>query len=308
MKILPASEMDVPALPCALQQSPGYARALLEMGADVQCHVACVDQTPIGRFQVVSRKMGPVTLRWLPRGPVWQDTTARDDRLSALIHLTQSFSPTGTWIIAPDRDDDVANLRMTPIISAQHVAEIDLTTPSDLRLARQHGKWRNRLRQAQRAGLRVVHRPLDTSRDGTVVIREARQQKQRRYKALPPAFLLAWMKANPKAHRLFMVQKDGTTLAHMLILLHHPAATYHIGWSGPEGRQVSAHNLVLWEASNWLARRGYQRLDLGAVDTQNAPGLARFKIGSGALIRALGATGLYLPRPAFARRNRHAAA
>ena len=59
MKILPASEMDVPALPCALQQSPGYARALLEMGADVQCHVACVDQTPIGRFQVVSRKMDP---------------------------------------------------------------------------------------------------------------------------------------------------------------------------------------------------------------------------------------------------------
>jgi hypothetical protein len=36
-------------------------------------------------------------------------------------------------------------------------------------------------------------------------------------------------------------------------------------------------------------------LDLGTVDTENAPGLARFKIGSGAQIRSLGGTWLRIP-------------
>jgi hypothetical protein len=44
-----------------------------------------------------------------------------------------------------------------------------------------------------------------------------------------------------------------------------------------------------------LARRGITRLDLGTLDTEAAPGLARFKLGSGAAARALGGTWLWWP-------------
>jgi hypothetical protein len=36
-------------------------------------------------------------------------------------------------------------------------------------------------------------------------------------------------------------------------------------------------------------------LDLGTLDTQNAPGLARFKLGSGATAQLLGGTWARLP-------------
>jgi lipid II:glycine glycyltransferase (peptidoglycan interpeptide bridge formation enzyme) len=84
-------------------------------------------------------------------------------------------------------------------------------------------------------------------------------------------------------------------IASMLFLVHGRVATYQIGWSGEEGRRLSAHQLCLWEAMRALREAGVRRLDLGTVDTDAAPGLARFKIGAGARVRALGPTCLVLP-------------
>ena len=45
----------------------------------------------------------------------------------------------------------------------------------------------------------------------------------------------------------------------------------------------------------WLACAGVEMLDLGMIDTVNAPGLARFKLGSGAVAQSLGGTWLHAP-------------
>jgi lipid II:glycine glycyltransferase (peptidoglycan interpeptide bridge formation enzyme) len=68
----------------------------------------------------------------------------------------------------------------------------------------------------------------------------------------------------------------------MLFLRHGTTATYHIGWTSRDGRAASAHNLILWDACARLAARGVRQLDLGIIDTETAPGLARFKLGTGA--------------------------
>ena len=44
-----------------------------------------------------------------------------------------------------------------------------------------------------------------------------------------------------------------------------------------------------------LRAEGVRWLDLGSVDTEAAPGLARFKLGTGAALKRLGATCLVLP-------------
>jgi hypothetical protein len=44
-----------------------------------------------------------------------------------------------------------------------------------------------------------------------------------------------------------------------------------------------------------LWAEGVRWLDLGSVDTEKAPGLARFKLGTGAELKRLGATMLVLP-------------
>ena len=56
---------------------------------------------------------------------------------------------------------------------------------------------------------------------------------------------------------------------------------------------LNAHNLLLARAAKWFAGRGVRGLDLGTIDTVNAPGLARFKLGVGARAKKLGGTWLY---------------
>lgn len=281
---------------CALQQSTGYARAIRDMGATVDTIIARDEGTPVARMQVVTRTLGPMTIAWLPRGPVWADEASPDQRAEVLDGLPDALNKKAAWIIAPEYSADAEYFRNTALVSSQYVAELDLTVTPDRLLAAQHGKWRNRLRHAQSAGLRVVHRPFSTDRDMQLLVHEAAQRLHRHYRALPPEFVESWARTSPRDSRLFSVFRGNSALAYLLILLHKPIATYHIGWSGAEGRRFSAHNLGLWEAATWLARKGYERLDLGHVDTQNSPGLARFKIGSGARVRALGPTCLRLPR------------
>jgi lipid II:glycine glycyltransferase (peptidoglycan interpeptide bridge formation enzyme) len=95
--------------------------------------------------------------------------------------------------------------------------------------------------------------------------------------------------------RLFVASASEAPLAAMLFLRHGPIATYHIGWSGDSGRRCHAHALLLTHAADWLAQRGHALLDLGTVDTEAGAGLARFKIGAGAQVRALGGSWLRLP-------------
>ncbi|WP_306114075.1 MULTISPECIES: GNAT family N-acetyltransferase [unclassified Roseovarius] len=296
-----------PATASALQQSDEYARAVTHLGGDAEAYVAHDQDHPIARVQIVKRRFGPLPVFWVPRGPVWAQSPCPDTR-ARLWRVLPQIAGHGMWIVAPDSADDLAAIRHTQLMSPQHVAEIDLTADDGTRLSRQHVKWRNRLRHAQNTGLQVAHRRFDPLRDQTVLIREATQQRKHRYRGLPPAFVLAWAQTNRSASRLFTVSHEGKAVAHMLLLLHRPVVTYHIGWSGMVGRRHSAHNLALWAASQWLHRKGFARLDLGSVDTEHAPGLARFKIGSGATVRPLGATSLHLPHLSRRRLIRHDAA
>jgi hypothetical protein len=52
---------------------------------------------------------------------------------------------------------------------------------------------------------------------------------------------------------------------------------------------------MLFQAAVALREEGVRWLDLGSVDSERALGLARFKLGTGAGLKRLGATMLVLP-------------
>ena len=199
---------------------------------------------------------------------------------------------------------------LLPIRSAAHLAELDLTAPEPLRRARAAQKWRNRLRKAEAAELKVRRRPLPPDPAHPALIEEALQRRARGYRGLPTRFAAACASVAPKSAMVFEALHKGAPIARMLFLIHPPGAHWFLGWSSPEGRARNAHNLLLWRAADWLARQGVTTLDLGTVETETAPSLARFKLGSGAAPRALGptllaapGTGLLTPRPAYQRRS-----
>lgn len=275
----------------AMQQHPHYARALL--GSGTECVAADFRQggVHLARAQIYTRRIGPLRVFWLPRGPVWATRPDEDLHRHAMRGLRRAVGRSGLWLVSGDEPDPrCRGLGLAPPL---RVAETGLGGGDAARCAALHPRWRNHLRRAERSGLDIEERPLRAG-DSALLQQEMTQRRARRYAALPPAFAEGWAARMPTATRLFIARADRTPIAFMLFLLHAPVASYHIGWTGPEGRRTSAHALLLWHASSRLADGGFLRLDLGRLDPLN-PGLTEFKLRSGAVARDLGATRLLWP-------------
>jgi hypothetical protein len=118
------------------------------------------------------------------------------------------------------------------------------------------------------------------------------QQRQKRFRSLPHSLIDSLATQHKNAVSVHVAYQADGPVAAMLFIQHLPVVTYHLGWISAAGRQWGLHHRILLDAATSFADRGYQRLDLGAVDTDNAPGLARFKIACGAHIRPLGGSWL----------------
>lgn len=271
---------NAPCLP--LQQHPHFGAALARLGARAE-YLPLPGAAPLLRI----RRFG---VTFASRGPVWLDTTDPAMQAGALraakITLLNDDA-TGPMVLRH------AGFRQ--VMTSAHVAELDLTGTATDRIAQMQGKWRNIWRKAGKSPLTVETARFDPVRHGWLLAADLAQQRAKRYRALPHAILHSYAAANPDGVVVLTARAGGEPAAAMLFVLHAPVATYHIGWSGSTGRTHAAHHLLLMKAADRFAKRGFTRLDLGAVDTENAPGLARFKIGCGAGIRPLGGTWLRLP-------------
>ncbi|WP_086054117.1 GNAT family N-acetyltransferase [Pseudoruegeria sp. SK021] len=290
-----------------MQQHPCYGAACRALGAEVLNLSFGRGTAPLATAQVVLRRW-PLLGRFalVTRGPVWSEQFPPADRHTALHALVDQLAQRFTGVIlTPDRDqgrDLLEGRGLLRMMSPFHLAEIDLTGPHSARRAALDQKWRNRLNRAEASGLQVKITRLPADPQHWLLRAEAAQSRQRRYSRLPPSFSVAWETATPGGTRLFSLYQAGRPIAGILVLLHAPTATYHIGWTGPEGRHVSAHNLLMWQAGCWLAERGYTGFDLGVLDTETTPGLARFKLGAGAKPVHLSSTWMRAPGTAMVAR------
>ena len=194
-------------------------------------------------------------------------------------------------MLHPEAEDHVA-LRASgakPVMTPATVAELDLTK-SRLR-ENLHQKWRNRLNRAEKSDLQITSSPMPPDPDHWLFQRETEQQRKRGYKNWPVSFTTAF--ANTGQTRLFIASIGPTPVAAMLFLRHGASASYHLGYSREEGKHLSAHNLLMWRAMIWLKSQGHSLLDLGTIATNTNPGLARFKLGTGATPRQLGGTWIW---------------
>jgi hypothetical protein len=151
------------------------------------------------------------------------------------------------------------------------------------------GKWRNRLVRAL-PQVRVARGKAGCLE--ALLAAECAQRLGRGYRALPAAFVRA---LPDSSLRLWEWRHAGAMGAAMCFVRHGVTATYQMGWAGEAARAKGVHGVMLWQAALALRAEGVLRLDLGLVDHEAATGLARFKLGTGAECRALGATCWVLP-------------
>lgn len=221
-------------------------------------------------------------VRMVFRGPVWTEVVGADERRLAIRRLARRFGPT---FVTPD--EPVAGFGLVPLVTPLHHAVWDLA--GDLRAGLDR-RWRNHLSGAERRGL-VVAKGGAAALE-SLIAADLVQRKVRRYRTLPAGFSRA---VPQKALRLWEWRQDGELGAAMCFVRHGLTASYHLAWAGPAARQGAVHQLMLWQAALALRAEGVRWLDLGSVDTEAAPGLARFKLGTGAALRRLGATCMVLP-------------
>lgn len=243
------------------QQSAVYAAAVATCGATVRWldDVLAVER---GRVRLISR-VGGLDRAGLRRLAQWPGLTVATPEVG------------------------VSGFGLVPLVTPLHHAVWALEP--DLR-AGMAGNWRGSLRQAERAGLRVRRGDGDTL--SALIASEAIQRLERRYQALPEGFSRALPEG---ALRLWEWRQAGEMQAAMCFVVHGAAATYHLGWGSGAARAAGVHGLMLVRAAEALRAEGVRWLDLGSVDGDRAPGLARFKLGTGAGLRRLGATCLVLP-------------
>jgi hypothetical protein len=163
---------------------------------------------------------------------------------------------------------------------------IDLDPPVDVLRRRLHQKWRNRLVLAEKAEaegrLTVTVDPVARNLP-ELVKRYVADKDARKYRG-PSGPLVVRLRnalAPEKGAVLLTAAIDDRLVAGILVLCHGAAATYQIGWTGPEGRALSATHLLLWRAMGHLAATGRRWFDLGGIQPDTAPGVTLFKRGLG---------------------------
>ena len=244
-----------------LQQSAAYAAAVTGCGARVRWLEGGVLAVERGRLRLVSRvALDRAGLRRLALWP-------------------------GLTVVTPE--DGVAGLGLVPLVTPLHHAVWALGPDLRAGMAR---NWRGHLRQAERAGLRVGRGDAGTLE--ALIAAEAAQRARRRYRALPDGFTRALPAG---ALRLWEWRQAGAIQAAMCFVVHGQSASYHLGWGSAAARAAGVHQPMLVQAAEALWTEGVRWLDLGSVDAEQAPGLARFKLGTGAALKRLGATCLVLP-------------
>lgn len=262
-----------------LQQSAGFEQALRSLGKSVQ---RLEDGT-----LVLRRRFGLV--------PVHMVTRPQIAAPSSMLSVMRALETKGPVIIAPEAPMPLERIGALPLVSPGTVAVLDVTPDHDTLDAGLHQKWRNRLRHARAQGLSVTRQNMPDDPQHWLLQTDLRQQAQRRYRNWPVTVTLAYGRENPGQAKLFTAHLHGAPVAAMLVLRHGSSATYHIGHADHVGRATSAHTLLMWRVIGWCKAKGIEQLDLGMLDTENAPGLARFKLGTGAQPKRLGGTWLWWP-------------
>ena len=264
-------------------------------GQDAQVHRLHAQSDVIGHAVVLTRRLPVVgPLRAVLRGPVWQEDTSASARAEALRGLNQG----GLRLIeAPAACEALPQAGYRMVATATSVAWLELAAVgadgADMALA--NAKWRASLRRARAAGLRIEIRHMDGMDARWLLHTEDAMRTARGYHCAMSRLVPSLVATDADALCLVTAWRGDDRIAAMLFVCHDASATYLMGATTPAGRAHCAHHLTLACAAGHLCQRGIGWLDLGQVDTVASPGLARFKLGSGARLHRLGGSWLRLP-------------
>ena len=282
----------------ALQQDWAYGSSLAVLGVPVLRARVVRDGVQICQAQFIVRKWGGLgAMALCTRGPIWCRvlTPKEESQVYALLKKTLPLSGIRFMAVTPEVAAGVPHglSPMRRIMSGMSTVMLDLTPTLEELRAQLDRRWRHRLVGGENSEM-VIHRVgTNAGQYRWLLDAEMKQRTDKNLDGLPVQFFDNYVDARKQpAKNILTLRADvgRDRVAAMMFLLHGEAATYQVGWTSDKGRDLHAHNLILWKGIEALKERGIRMLDLGGVNTIRSAGIARFKMSTGGKVLTLAGT------------------
>ena len=275
------------------------------------------DGALIAGAQVLYRRLGPLSLAYVPKGPILleNDPDAARTLWDAVHRLSRRWRALALKVEPEWRDEDAAahkrlrtwGFRPSPdTIQPRRTILVDLTAPEEEILARMKPKWRYNVRLSARK---------------EVIVREENDNLSTFYRLMRltgarDAFGIhteeyyrraVMLFASLDRVRLLMAYYRDEPLAGLLVYAFNRQAWYMYGASSDAHRERMPNHQLQWRAMQWAKSKGCSQYDLwGITDAEENPlsaalgGVERFKAGfGGEVVRYVGAYDYIYSRPLY---------
>jgi len=278
-----------------LQQDWAYGSTMVSVGARVLRARVHADGVPVAQAQFIVRKFAKyVSLALCTRGPLWLQDLSAKDKAAAYKEMRKTLPLPGWRFMMVTPNETLQEQPGLPtvrrIMSGYSTVMLDISRPLDVLRANLDGRWRQPLHRAEKSELNVQRMGTNPGQYRWLLDAEMQQRVDRGLEGLPLVWFERYAESRKQPSRnLLSLRADvgRERVAGMMFLIHGEAATYQVGWTSDAGRDLHAHNLMLWRAIEELRERGVRSLDLGGVNTQRSAGVARFKMATGGTVRQL---------------------
>ena len=245
---------------------------------------------PVAIVQVLKKTyLGVIKIYRVNRGPIFMESASLEEQSGVL----ELLGRLGDWrrgrllMIAPELESNAQNAILLEQLNyhqfrgqAWSSAYIDLRVELDVIRQNLAGKWRNMLNTAEKTGL-LLEVGHDDQLFEWMLDRYSELIAEKGFTGIPFPILRALWKISAD-HTQFIIMRavhSGESVGCICVLKYGATATYLIGWNGNQGRQLKAHQFLLWNAIVALKQRGCLWFDLGGIDVYNTPGISEFKLG-----------------------------
>jgi len=288
----------------AVEQCWGYGEASAANRLVVNRGLIVDDnERPLGLVQAFTKRfVGFATVTQIIRGPLWVgEAPPLEAQRPILAHLRKRFTKGRLHFVywlpelldAPESHTAMRGVRLRRVMTGYASAWVDLNQSTADLEAGLSGPWRNQLRRAEKEKLSIGVTSGGQDLEA-LLTRHDENRKRRRFGGPNGRFIRALIDGTTDRQDALVVtaRRARQPIAGVLMLRHGLSATYYAGWTTDDGRTAHAHNALLWRAMTTLQKAGVRWLDVGGLDTTNAAGIARFKLGLGGTVFTL--AGSYL--------------
>jgi lipid II:glycine glycyltransferase (peptidoglycan interpeptide bridge formation enzyme) len=282
----------------ALQQDWAYGSSLAMLGVPVLRARVMREGEQIAQAQFIVRKWGGLgAMALCTRGPVWGQALPPKVEAEVFKALKKSLPLKGIRFMAVTPEVSVGQPHglnsMRRIMTGMSTVMLDLRPSLDELRAQLDRRWRHRLVGGENSEMTVHRVGTNAGQYRWLLEAEMKQRTDKKLDGLPLQFFDIYVDSRKQPVKNILTLRADLgrdRIAAMMFLIHGEAATYQVGWTSDKGRDLHAHNLILWKGIEELRARGVRMLDLGGVNTIRSAGIARFKMSTGGKVLTLAGT------------------